>query len=59
MVVDKLDTISVEEYVKIICAVMDIPIGNTAYSNKQNSMIESLHVLFEVYGAFKNSQHFN
>lgn len=54
MSIDKLDTIGIEDYVKVICAMMDIPVGKEA-----NSYVQSLHLLFEVYSAFKSSQHFN
>mmetsp|Transcript_12940 Transcript_12940/g.17031 ORF Transcript_12940/g.17031 Transcript_12940/m.17031 type:complete len:386 (+) Transcript_12940:271-1428(+) len=42
--------LSVEEYARIICTVMDIPI----YDN----IAESLHVLFTLYQEFKSNQHF-
>jgi intraflagellar transport protein 46 len=38
-------------YVDIICSLLDIPI--------HKSRIQSLHVLFSLYSAFKHSQHFN
>ncbi|KAG5180253.1 intraflagellar transport complex B protein 46 [Tribonema minus] len=41
---------SLEEYAKTICAIMDIPV----YEN----IIESLHLLFTVYQEFKNNAHF-
>ncbi|XP_018495272.2 intraflagellar transport protein 46 homolog [Galendromus occidentalis] len=41
---------SLEEYVNIIMAILDIPV----YKNK----LHSLHVLFTLYYEFKNSQHF-
>lgn len=37
-------------YVSIICALLDIPV--------YKSRVQSLHVLFSLYAAFKNSQHF-
>lgn len=42
--------LSVEEYARVICALMDIPV----YDN----VIESLHVLFSLYTAFKENPHF-
>lgn len=56
MGVEKIDAIAIEDYVKVICAVLDVPVGNT---KEGNSMIQSLHLIFEVYSAFRNSQHFN
>ena len=41
---------SLKEYVDIICALLDIPV--------HKSRIQSLHVLFTLYSAFKQSQHF-
>lgn len=38
------------QYVDIICSILDIPV----YKNR----VQSLHVLFTLYGEFKNSQHF-
>jgi len=37
-------------YVEIICSIMDIPV----YKSK----VQSLHVLFTLYSAFKQSGHF-
>eukprot|EP01006_Ploeotia_vitrea_P037747 TRINITY_DN66166_c5_g13_i1.p1 TRINITY_DN66166_c5_g13~~TRINITY_DN66166_c5_g13_i1.p1 ORF type:complete len:413 (-),score=262.15 TRINITY_DN66166_c5_g13_i1:30-1268(-) len=41
---------SVEEYVRVVCALLDIP--------THDKLTESLHVLFTLYGEFKNNQHF-
>ena len=38
-------------FVDIICTLLDIPV--------YRSRIQSLHVLFSLYSAFKQSQHFN
>ena len=38
-------------YVDIICGLLDVPI--------HKSRIQSLHVFFSLYSAFKHSQHFN
>lgn len=40
----------VEDYAKVICALMDVPV----YEN----IIESLHVLFSLFMAFKENPHF-
>ncbi|CAG9531373.1 unnamed protein product, partial [Cercopithifilaria johnstoni] len=42
--------ISLEEYVDICLALLDIPV--------QKSRIQSLHVLFTLFAEFRNSQHF-
>lgn len=42
--------VSLEDYVRIVCALFDIPV----YSN----LTESLHVLFTLYSEFKNNDHF-
>jgi len=42
--------VSVEEYARIICSIMDIPV----YEN----LSESLHILFSLYMEFKSNQHF-
>ena len=41
---------SLTEYVKLICTIMDIPV----YGN----VVESLHVLFTLFSEFKSNQHF-
>lgn len=43
--------LSVEEYARVVCALLDVPIYN-------NSIIPSLHVLFTLYNEFKANQHF-
>jgi len=43
--------LEIEEYVKMICAMLDIPV--------QSNIIESLHVLFTLYLEFKTNQHFS
>merc|ERR1711865_753323 len=42
--------LSLTEYVKLICTIMDIPV----YGN----VVESLHVLFTLFSEFKSNQHF-
>ena len=38
-------------YVDLLCSFLDIPV--------HKSRVQSLHVLFTLYAAFKNSEHFN
>jgi intraflagellar transport protein 46 len=42
--------VSLEDYVRIVCALFDIPV--------HGSLTESLHVLFTLYSEFKNNDHF-
>jgi len=51
---EELD-VSLEEFAKIACALVDIPIHNT--TNNKN-IIESLHVFFTLYSEFRANQHF-
>jgi len=48
--------VDVATYSKIICAVLDIPIHTVTGSKK--TIVESLHVLFSLYSAFKSNPHF-
>ncbi|KAH3743395.1 intraflagellar transport protein 46-like [Pelomyxa schiedti] len=43
--------IELKDYVKILCAILDIPV----YDN----LVESLHILFSLFSAFRESEHFN
>ncbi|PRP83126.1 hypothetical protein PROFUN_09805 [Planoprotostelium fungivorum] len=43
--------VDLKNFIRIICAVLDIPIYN-------NNLVEPLHVLFTLYSAFKENQHF-
>lgn len=42
--------LSTEEYARVLCAIMDVPV--------YDSIIESLHVVFSLYMAFKENPHF-
>jgi intraflagellar transport protein 46 len=42
--------LSTEEYARVLCAIMDVPV--------YDSLIESLHVVFSLYMAFKENPHF-
>jgi len=42
--------LDLEEYVRIVCAIFDIPV--------YNNCVESLHVLFTLFSEFKNNHHF-
>lgn len=44
-----------EEYTRLCCALVDIPVHGT---NTGKNLIESLHVFFTLYSAFKENQHF-
>ena len=45
----ELDT-SLESYVDILCSVLDIPV--------YKSRVQALHVMFTLFSAFKQSEHF-
>ena len=45
----------VSDYAKLICAMCDIPVHKSA---KNNTAIESLHVLFTLFSEFRSNQHF-
>ena len=47
----ELEAGDIKTYVDLICAVCDIPM--------YKSRIQSLHVLFSLYAAFKSSPHFS
>lgn len=59
-----------KSYINVVTSLLDIPIGTASKTNsssasrrssmksKNNSYIESLHVLFSLYLEFKNSGHF-
>jgi len=47
--------ISLQNYSKICCNMMDIPIHK---NENKKSLIESLHCLFTVYSGFKSNIHF-
>lgn len=42
--------VSLEDYCKIACNILDIPVHE---SNTTKNIIESLHVMFSLYSAFK------
>lgn len=45
-----------EEYCRVACNILDIPVMP---DNKNSSnVVESLHVMFTLYSAFKENQHF-
>jgi len=47
--------ISLEEYVRIICGMLDIPVHKLSNSK---SLVEALHVVFTLYLEFKQNPHF-
>jgi intraflagellar transport protein 46 len=52
---DEKLNISVENYAKLVCNMVDIPIHKL---NNNKSVVEALHVLFTLYSEFKENQHF-
>lgn len=47
--------IGVDNYAKLVCNMLDIPIHNL---NSNKSVIEALHLFFTLYSEFKENQHF-
>lgn len=47
--------LSLSDYSKVACNILDIPV----YQGLANSQVEALHVMFTLYSAFKENQHFN
>lgn len=54
---DEKLNISLDNYAKLICNMLDIPIHKIE-GKQSKSLIESLHVLFTVYSEFKENKHF-
>ena len=54
---DEKMSISLENYSKIACNILDIPIYKNE-GNQNKSLIESLHCLFTLYSGFKDNIHF-
>lgn len=50
---DERINMSIEDYSKLVCNMLDIPIHKL---NENRSIVEALHVLFTVYSVF--NQHF-
>lgn len=48
---------TVDEYARVVCALLDIPVYPSATS-AAGSLVQSLHVLFTLYGEFKANAHF-
>jgi hypothetical protein len=48
------------DYIKILSATLDIPINvNKKMNGQPSGLIEALHVIFSLYAAFRQSQHFS
>ncbi len=52
---DERIDLSIENYSKLICNTIDIPVHPR---NSNKGLVESLHVLFTLYSEFKQNQHF-
>ena len=48
--------VSTEQLLQVACSLLDVPIHETG--NNKN-LIESMHVIFQLYSAFTSNQHFN
>ena len=51
--IEEID-LSLADYGKVACNILDIPV----YQGLSNSLVESLHVMFTLYSAFKENTHF-
>ena len=47
--------LDLEDYSKLVCVLLDIPIHDTGDKN----IVESLHLLFTLYAEFVNNVHLN
>lgn len=47
--------LSTEQLTRIVCNLSGIPVHET---NNQKNLVESLHVLFQLYSAFNSNDHF-
>ncbi len=52
---DEKINLKLNDYAKLICNMLDIPIHKL---NTNNSIIEALHVLFTLYSSFKENPYF-
>ncbi len=50
--------LSVEDYAKLACTLLDIPIHSASSNSNDKNIIESMHVFFTLYSEFKANQHF-
>lgn len=46
--------LSLADYSRVACNILDIPV----HQGLNNSLVESLHVMFTLYSAFRENQHF-
>lgn len=54
-VTDPSIPLTTEQLVRVVCNLADIPVHET---DNQKNLIESLHVLFQLYSAFNSNDHF-
>lgn len=46
--------LTLADYSRVACNILDIPV----HPGLANTLVESLHVMFTLYSAFKENQHF-
>lgn len=46
--------LTLADYSRVACNILDIPV----HPGLPNTLVESLHVMFTLYSAFKENQHF-
>jgi intraflagellar transport protein 46 len=49
---DELD-LNIEDFAKLACTLLDIPVHQSSNNNNEKNLIESLHVFFTLYSEFK------
>ncbi len=49
---------STEEYAKVVCGLLDIPVHTGGGGEAPGNLIQSLHLLFNLYAEFKSNAHF-
>eukprot|EP01084_Bolivina_argentea_P287781 493824_1 len=45
--------LSVEDYIRVVCVIFDIPIHSNSNQSKYENLTQSLHLLFATYAAFQ------
>jgi hypothetical protein len=49
---------NIENYVKIVCTLFDIPIHINKSNQEKRSLIEAVHLFFSLFLEFKGNKHF-
>ncbi len=49
---------STEEYARVVCALLDVPVHSGGSGEAPGNLIQSLHLIFSTYMEFKSNAHF-